>query len=991
MPRYSIHDFSGGEVDKEVLSKLDQNYRRKLLKGENIYITKRNTLKTRPSILKDEDSDRTNVVDAIQYKGETVYLQINSFTLEEDISGLGVAGEAVDLSNNITGIEDDVFQTAFDTYKDITSFTRVIPDNGLFKVEFKKATIGDIDVVTIKEPNLIEGRELTSVIFLKGGDTYATHFTDSQLIKTVLTDSRTNTGFNQGTLLLSNRNYLPSELIYNSIDNNIILNMLGELYTYDGERLKVISGSNDNINTRDVIKLKRNLNKLESIPLIAQVYPDVDDITTNVPYNLKGTISDIVDSTLNTHDDVRRAMQVLGEQQDNIKFNLLDLTLDAIQSNSLTKLQYRRVITPDVKFIAQGGDLNLGIQQLSSSGDKKVYLIDPTMVGIKNGDDYEGAYDTYSNSLSGIFKNDDKEKFPNGYGTAIGTDGFCICVQEDGSSRSDFLFGLTNPVRETRVTGDFTGATDAYPLAENNTTVSTVIKINIDFSHPDVVNYMNNLRCVQFYRSLGESNFEASILVNAQNNQNPNIDLAETTLAVQTTGTLRAFLKSQFNAYNNNTYTMLSNKINEDSVRANEGAYTRYTDSFRTVGTRGSVYSGSLTVEPWLSNNIGHSTRYPFSTDFKASEFLNETDRVAIINNRLVIAEEDINYSSFSKPSVMNTDYKAFIADNIFISKDLEYIRNSGVDININIDNNDPQNYGITDEIVTNVSLLDVRSNNEGVITTNKRLLRAAGNGSLQIPVLTEIDDIGCDKNALTKYTSSIISSQGGDVRQTLYSDRVNGFVSNLINEETELPPIIDMVQMITKHRVILCLHEKQEDTPQQITCFSLGSEAQIKGLTKWVSNFTADKFVKVSEDKVLLVGTEGTRIIDFDKGFTGDDYDKDTESEIKPIEWVIRPTPIRFNTDNSISVMKPHSIADLAIGATGQVKFDVILENYVNGKRIVKTVRETVRGIGDVDNYTGVVVFRGLPSIASELPVLEIRGTGSVTEISSIDMMLRS
>ena len=665
-----------------------------------------------------------------------------------------------------------------------------------------------------------------------------------------------------------------------------------------------------------------------------------------------------------------RAIQELSKYKDSVVFSLLDVDPESetnLLLEDMTGLSYKaRYIAPDVKFTKAGDDAVCITRLGDGDTGKGIYACDQAIMtdlrAIITEDTNRAFYSPYSN-LDPRFLDADNQ-FSNGTGYSIGTDGFCIITQKDGLTvNAGLLFPAFNRPVGTRT------------VTQGNQ-VSSVIKINLDCSHPSVVEYMNNLKVVSLYSLDGKSKANTDVLVNIDSKSNVprNVD-------VSTFSSYDGYLQSSID------FTSIAQLWKMVSI-------DKFSKSLEDTIINDAAFDGvsiSLSeIKPWVSSDIPKKV-HRFSTLFRTYKTLTDGLTTDIINNRLVIGGSTIDYSAFSNTNLMNVGYKKYLRSNNYTSVDLEYLRESGFPANFSINENDPQNYMLRDEEVTNISLLDVRSNNEGVITTNKRLLRASGNGSLQIPVLTEIDDIGCDKNALTKYTSSIISSQGGDVRQTLYSDRVNGFVSNLINEETELPPIIDMVQMITKHRVILCLHEKQEDTPQQITCFSLGSEAQIKGLTKWVSNFMADKFVKVSEDKVLLVGTEGTRIIDFDKGFTGDDYDQEAASEIKPIEWVIRPTPIRFNTDNSISVMKPHSIADLAIGATGQVKFDVILENYVNGKRIVKTVRETVRGIGDVDNYTGVVVFRGLPSIASELPVLEIRGTGSVTEISSIDMMLRS
>ena len=274
------------------------------------------------------------------------------------------------------------------------------------------------------------------------------------------------------------------------------------------------------------------------------------------------------------------------------------------------------------------------------------------------------------------------------------------------------------------------------------------------------------------------------------------------------------------------------------------------------------------------------STINGFSTLYKNYKSLEGNEKIGFINNRLLIGDSAINYSTFKEPDTQSETYKSYLRENLAALKgDPEYLRRSGfrpesISTASAALNNEPQQFELRDEVVTNIALLDVRSDNEGVITTNKRLLRASGNLSGQLPVLTEIDDIGVDEGAITRYTGSLIHAQDGFIRQSIYSERIRGYVSNLINKQLDLEPIKDMVQLITKHRVILALH-----TDDTISCISLGSEMQVKGLTRWRAIVGATKFVKESEDKVLIVTADGAYNIDFSATPEGKDWDKDIKT----------------------------------------------------------------------------------------------------------------
>ena len=385
-----------------------------------------------------------------------------------------------------------------------------------------------------------------------------------------------------------------------------------------------------------------------------------------------------------------------------------------------------------------------------------------------------------------------------------------------------------------------------------------------------------------------------------------------------------------------------------------------------------------------------------FSTQFKAYQFISENQKVGLINRNLVIGGENIHYSEFGKPVILNLAWKEYVRNNIYVSdSDPAYLRASGyggedVSNEERVVNNEPQQFELRDETVTNIALLDVRSDNEGVITTDKRLLRASGNLSGQLPVLTEIDDIGVDEGAITRYTGSLIHAQDGLIRQSIYSERIRGYVSNLINKQTKLAPVKDMVQLITKHRVILALH-----TDNTISCISLGSEMQVKGLTRWRAIVGATKFVKESEDKVLIVSADGAYNIDFSAEQEGKDWDGDIKTHI-------RPTPIRFNTDKYLSIMFPIPLASLAIGIVGDADVTINLINYPkydpegddtqNAVVNVPTRGVSLGGQQDIvrEVVNGVILVESLPSNSSKLPIIEIKGTGKVYEITGIDIMFK-
>ena len=116
----------------------------------------------------------------------------------------------------------------------------------------------------------------------------------------------------------------------------------------------------------------------------------------------------------------------------------------------------------------------------------------------------------------------------------------------------------------------------------------------------------------------------------------------------------------------------------------------------------------------------------------------------------------------------------------------------------------------------------------------------------------------------------------------------------------------------------------------------------------------------------------------------------------------MIRPTPIRFNTDKYLSIMFPISLASLAIGIVGDADVTINLINYPkydpekddtqNAVINVPTRGVGLGGIQDVvrEDVNGVILVEQLPSNSSKLPMIEIKGTGKVYEITGIDIMFK-
>ena len=1044
---YSIHDSSAGVVDESVLTKVDQNYRRKLLKGDNIWITPRNTLRTRPDI-KEVEGDLENVVDAVRYKGSadearTVYLQRWDGEFEATRRDNRTDIQFIDI---VYSEETELPQAVITAGKNV--FAEFVADNTAYfpeiPISYSLIKLGDIEVVSISSGTFVEGKELAYITILNKGVAQAQYFTDSELstrLGTFLNRIK-----NEGTWLVSNKSYLPTEMVYNPVDDNILLNMLGEIWVYDGSELKIGKGVPDRLNQRSVDRLIENARlSIDELPLIAQVFPDVSDFSGNTePYQLTGTVDEIINNPKNTNGNVLAIMQELDRFKDDIKFSLMEYVprfntkdtffIDVGDDKTVLGGKSVRYLIPDVKMV-ETGDVMPNWRKLSSDDEVRgVYVTD-----------YAGHY----NSANDIFQNKYTDQDTLGEGNATNIPHLNGFTRDEGDrvkdKGTDAGFSKGTPgfvlVRQDAVTyeksGDYRGTPDDLkdrflPLLGNvevsfsgvDTSIvgdlvlrrlvqactarvhnSAVVKIDINYSHPTVVNYMNSLKYISFYRSHGAEQFNSDPLINLDTDKTADANIAENNIKPKT-DTLIGFMNTGF-PIKDYIWRMVSDikpQLTADFVSGIAYTPTQIDISKDARSAEHNyIITTRLKINPWVVRETEDNTGFipenatrsinTFSTMFSAYDTLNENYRLGFINNTLVVGDDIINYSEFDEPLTQSSTFKKYLRNNLAALRgDIDYIRRSGyAPVSIpDSDNNEPQQFELRDENVTNIALLDVRSDNEGVITTDKRLLRASGNLSGQLPVLTEIDDIGVDEGAITRYTGSLIHAQDGLIRQSIYSERIRGYVSNLINKQTKLAPVKGMVQLITKHRVILALH-----TDDTISCISLGSEMQVKGLTRWRAIAGATKFVKESEDKVLIVAADGAYNIDFSATPEGKDWDEDIKTHI-------RPTPVRFNTEKYLSIMFPISLASLAIGIVGDADVTINLINYPkydpegddtqNAVVNVPTRGVSLGGQQDIvrEVVNGVILVEQLPSNSSKLPMIEIKGTGKVYEITGIDIMFK-
>ena len=1012
---YQISSLDKGVVDESVMSKLDSNFRRKMLIGDNIYITPENTIKTRPDI-KEIENTLDNVVDAIEYDKRTVYLQRWDEQIVQDFNGTATnAGDTVELTTGITTdlasaasiIPEDIVTTVARNYfaRGGANIPRVTPSDNILKFNFSAIKLDDSYVVTLTEPDLFSDRTITAVYILKRREAnisiQSIYFTDTKIANRLGTDTRTNTYINEGNWLVSNETYLPSNMVFNHVNNTLTLNMLGRLYQYNGDSFSLKNGSEDVLDNRsvgDFIKTEVEM-ATDDIPLIVQVFPYMPDLKNNLPYVVTGTRREI--ENISNHDldnltadgkaFVPNVISAFASMSKRLQFSLLemnpDCTSDTDYKNPASGItggeSSLRFIMPDVKVPIENSALSLyeliSSTRLGSTDNYRQVFIGEAKANVRSNSGQAASLKASNNYNDPRFDGSTTTN-PNGTGSAL-----------DG-------LGVTLWVQDQELTED----TDRVIPINSITANKAFMRIYIDYSHPKTIEVMNKIKYLSGFRTILDRAPHSDILINVDSKESSNTavtnantynDEAKTSIAATAdsnhlnTTTLGIIMVAPTADF---LYRMVSSK----SLNVNSGD----NKSAIEAPTNSAYNSISRTRTTYDAKQVANSL-HPIYIKPTYYRTLNESDVLGFINNRLIVSSDTVNYSKYNSANILNEASKEFINNTLYTTRDIALLSEGGFDINIVVNANDPQQFRLRNEQVTNISLLDVRSNNQGIITTDKRLLRAANNGAGEIPAIVEIDDVGCDPNALTKYTASIISSQDGHVRQSLYSERVNGFVSNLINKETKLPKIIDMVQMITKHRVVLCLHEKQEDEEQLISCFSLGSEAQIKGLTKWRVHkdigFVATKFVKESEDKVLLIGNTGIRRINLsDEGFTGDDgVTADNGALEHPIQWVIQPTPIRFNSDNFFSVQKPIPIPMVVIGVFGEPVFTFkMIDREKRNHPVIKEypVRLTDGNEGAITSgYNGIVLIQNIGNNASRLPTIQLEGNGSVLTITSIDVQI--
>ncbi|MCY3854150.1 MAG: hypothetical protein OXF77_02625 [Thaumarchaeota archaeon] len=1047
---YSIISLDKGKVDETVLSKVDQTYRRKALEYDNLFITKANTSKTRPDVV--ELQDIKGATDYIVFNDNELYLQKFEESITEYTSAKNVDND--DFPSDINEIikkQRTRVGTVSESFNIKTTCIKLF--NKTNSSNSKYIVVSEIDFLDISRANTV----LITIFDNDTNKTEISEYNSFEDYRAIATNNETRlSNFNDdNSVVLSPDIYLPEEFIYDESNNKLYLNMLGELYEYDLVSLFIPKGSQTEVSPQTIFRFPEIHDTLENPPIIAQIYPNIQTPYYNIPYTMATDLNSFLNigthpirsrhqsgtnafraSIATSERNIIKILTAISNNKNDLKFSLMDLKSTCLNSNvtrgregNPQPMDVLRYIMPDIKMTREGEDIpEIKILQPRDSGKDVVFSCDYLAIPnasltSRNADpsvnpqeinadtrfivDTTTTYNAEGLDADGNPKDISRRSFPDGAGYSVGNDGVCFVLQE------------TPDIYGKRVANALNGVKLASGRNFNSSSGKTlaVIKLNIDWSHPRVIEYMNNLEIISLYRSSGKDRFKNDVLVNISKIDAKKIGAtAKEELDKDLSPVFGAIGGLTGNARNQPVAGILVPSIPTSAARhimvSNEPS-TLGIDPKSTAAENG--ISGNSSLLSWItkpSGDVGDIgvANHEFSTLFQAYRFYKKNDKFKVIGNRLFIGGENtVSSSEFGDTLNRNLSYKRYINQNQFISKDPAYLTRSKVPLDFTENNNDPQSVLFPNERVTNIDLLSVRTGERGLLTSDKRILAVLNTGVNQVPSLVELDDIGADEGAIAKFTSSVLFGLDGNINQTQYSEQVNAFATNLVNDELTLNPITSMVQLISKHRIILASHKIINDDGSSsatniLSCIALGTSAQVKGITPFIVPDDIKKIVKVSEDKVILLGDVKTYEMDFTK-FTGNDKIINDEGMVEdsPIVWVLEPTPIRYNTEYDLSISKPRSIDSVYIGLAGDpvlkveiidraIRFPASLEQKILALTAAGIeVRETdINEAAITENLISVIAVENFAPNSGRLPTVRLSGNGSVVEITSIDVKIR-
>ena len=405
------------------------------------------------------------------------------------------------------------------------------------------------------------------------------------------------------------------------------------------------------------------------------------------------------------------------------------------------------------------------------------------------------------------------------------------------------------------------------------------------------------------------------------------------------------------------------------------------------------IYENALSV---LKDNIQQRILkdyfLPYSKNFA---LYNEPNDIAIqVGTSFVQNHDGTFYFSSSTEDgegIFSIGIKQFLENTDTTLTDLAYLRRSGLSISSysKLALQNPRSYTLSQKFGKYAKLIGQEEvANKNIIITdqggyNEDFTKKVFNSSFNSDIISD--------------SSMLIGGYGDKLKVTRFVENAQGFVEDIINEETKFNGnIVSIAGLLEKHKLVFIVTENDLKTAvpeSDLYILSLAANRGINGLTKVESpGFKIKKIIQLDEDRILVLAPNGKAYtMDFSFQDTDlSDYIEDTDTQVN-YTAKIQPLPLIRLKGASISLDENISISKAVIGLQGDAEFKFSVINSLTNERVYANIKVTdPNNVTKEQEYEGQLMVDNIPANGSSLPEILIeKNNGKYFEVSSIILLL--
>lgn len=975
---YFIEDFSKGKVDLKASQRITEDYRKKCLKLDNMYIKDNNNTVTRPSLKPADLELPFTPTDIANIEGINYYLVIE---VEEDTQAqsqiIGNNGNEV-LANSSTRVGQ----------------------NTIVKIYNQNNLTTPLKEITLR--HLIEGNRQFFLVIDDNVIYLAHEIGDLNLAKA---------GVIRG---IYNDPNPPTQIYkYNNIG---LIDLFGVRYKIENGRVQTLQNTDTSIEAT-------NFNKdfIDKFTYSNYEKPNINDLPLKVRQGVHtGSGSVFVMRDFNA---VPTYQSILDKVKQYIEFCPTILSQDDGEFK----------VVPDIKITEFDSAIGAGGRYLFTEDDINVFAVDFNQISNNPSKLEVSSIENDASYPEGIGFG----KSSIGVGIVLQRNNV---VGDKGIEYYPVLTNI-RPTHETREnTVVFQGRRgQSYYLysADNNpnnavginsysgnTTTTTVnafqifldyekvgrtlledLKI-INFISPEGKSGLINIPMIQTNRERGViSKYQASLakVTDAK------IDYQVPTVVQKLDGSAppalpiggRFISATEYNANRLNNYT--TNAARESvgisfDLDVSEFAAT-YIGPTRKTANRKEANLGNFGKTAYINDyksNTPNRPEYYFSTRFRAYNFISGQP-LRQVGQRLLQSEEGNLFLSATNTLNMTNAVKDYYNSTNHTSQDLQYLERSGLRLSdtTSLSPIDPKEFKINSKFnnfvnVTGVSAIGVRGGRPlYTLATNEKiytLLDVNGNVIFQ----EAEEDVGYDTNHINE-SSITIGGKGNKIIALRYFQEFGGYVREIVNKELDnIENIVRVFNLSSLQDIVVF----QVQDSQKLYCLSLGANRTIKGLSQFTLPIQIDRIEQLNETTLLIFDTTGTAYtMDFNEDFNsrGADQIKDGDqtSTVK-FTQAIETLPLLVVGERSTSTVKTISVTKAIIGCYGKPNMRMIVDS--DGSKTTTNINKIGPGnvVDPVGNFQGQLLVESITANGGKYVTVEFqKDDGAPIEISSVQLMI--